>query len=166
MILGLSLDTFTQLHVVISLIAIVAGAVVVAKMLAGDDAPRWTALFLVTTILTSVTGFLFPFERVLPSHVFGVLSLLVLAPATAALYVFRLAGVWRWLYVIGALFAFYLNAFVAVVQAFQKVPPLTPLAPTQSEPPFLVAQLVLLAVFVYVGVLAVRRFRPAAVVAA
>jgi hypothetical protein len=162
MIFGLSIANFTLLHVAISLIAIVAGAVVVVKMLAGDDAPRWTALFLVTTLVTSVTGFFFPFDGVKPSHVFGILSLVVLVPAAAALYVFRLAGPWRWLYVVGALFAFYLNAFVAVVQAFQKIPVLTPLAPTQSEPPFLVAQLVLLGLFVYFGVLAVRRFRPAA----
>jgi hypothetical protein len=165
MILGLSIANFTLLHVTISLIAIVAGAVVVVKMLAGDGAPRWTALFLVATLATSVTGFFFPFQGLMPSHAFGILSLVVLTAAVAALYVFRLAGAWRWLYVVGTLVAFYLNAFVAVVQAFQKVPPLTPLAPTQSEPPFLVAQLVLLALFVYFGVLAVRRFRPVATAA-
>jgi hypothetical protein len=162
MIIGLSIATFTLLHVAISLFAIVAGAVMVAKMLAGEGAPRWTALFLVSTLVTSVTGFLFPFQGVMPSHVFGVLSLVVLGVAAAALYVFRLGGAWRWLYVAAALFAFYLNAFVAVVQAFQKIPTLAPLAPTQSEPPFLVAQLVLLALFICVGIAAVRRFRPAA----
>jgi hypothetical protein len=162
MILGLSLSAFTLVHVAISLMAIVAGAVVVAKMLAGGSAPRWTAVFLVTTLVTSVTGFFFPSQSLMPSHVFGVLSLIVLLPAAAALYVFRLRGPWRGVYVIGALVAFYLNAFVAVVQAFQKVPPLTPLAPTQSEPPFFAAQLVLLGLVIYAGIVALKRFRPLA----
>jgi hypothetical protein len=161
MILGLPLATFTAVHVVISLVAIVAGAIVVRRMLRGCSARRWTALFLAATIFTSVSGFLFPFNGLLPSHITGIVSLIVLVPAVAALYVFRLAGAWRWVYVVGAVTAFYLNVFVAVVQAFQKIPSLAPLAPTQSEPPFLVAQLAVLGIFVVLGFLAVRRFRPA-----
>jgi hypothetical protein len=160
MILGMSIATFTILHVVISLVAIVAGIVVVAEWVTGRRSGGWTTLFLTTTILTSVTGFFFPFTTLLPSHIFGVLSLVVLALALVALYVFRLAGAWRWIYVGGAVIALYLNVFVAVVQAFQKLPLLKPLAPTQSEPPFLVAQLVVLVLFVALGVLAVKRFQP------
>jgi hypothetical protein len=160
MILGLSTATFTVLHVVVSLFAILAGTVVVARMLGGRSAPRWTALYLAATLFTSASGFFFQSSGVMPSHVFGVLSLIVLAPAVAGLYVFRLAGPWRWIYIVGALIAFYLNVFVAVVQAFQKLPALQPLAPTQSEPPFLATQLVVLVLFVALGVVAVRRFHP------
>ena len=160
MVLGMSLGTFTLLHVVISLVGIVTGFVVVFGMLSARRLGTWTAIFLATTILTSVTGFLFPFERVLPSHIFGVISLVVLALARLGLYGYRLAGRWRWIYVVSALVALYLNSFVGVVQAFLKIPPLTSLAPTQSEPPFAIAQLVLLAAFIWLGVLAVRRFRP------
>jgi len=123
--------------------------------------PAWTAVFLATTILTSVTGFAFPFDRFLPSHWFGVISLVVLAVALLALYAFRLAGPWRRLFVAAAVVALYLNVFVAVVQAFQKLAFLQPLAPTQSEAPFLLAQLVVLAVFIVLGILAARRFQPA-----
>ena len=166
MILGLSLQAFTLVHVVISIVALAAGIVVVAGMLAGSRLPGWTALFLATTVLTSVTGFLFPATAILPSHIVGAISLAVLAIAIIALYGFRLAGAWRWIYVGSAIVAFYLNAFVAVAQAFLKVAVLQPLAPTQSEPPFLVAQLAVLAVFVALGILAVIRFRPAAIQAA
>lgn len=160
MIFGMSTATFTILHVIISLIGLLAGVVVAAGLISGRQSGGWTVLFLVTTIITSVSGFLFPFPKLLPSHIFGVISLVVLAIAVAALYFFRLAGAWRWVYVAGVLFALYLNAFVAVVQAFQKVPVLTPLAPTQSEPAFLIAQLVVLAIFVALGALALKRFRP------
>jgi hypothetical protein len=153
-------------HVVISIVALAAGIVVVAGMLAGSRLPGWTALFLATTVLTSVTGFLFPATAILPSHIVGAVSLAVLAIAITALYGFRLAGAWRWIYVGSAIVAFYLNAFVAVAQAFLKVAVLQPLAPTQSEPPFLVAQLAVLAVFVVLGILAAIRFRPAAIQAA
>jgi len=162
MILGMSLAVFTATHVVISLIGIVAGVVVLAGMLGARRRPGWTALFLSTTVLTSVTGFLFPSERVLPSHVVGVISLVVLAVALLALYRFRLTGAWRWLYVISAVLALYLNVFVGVVQSFQKLPALSRLAPTQSEPPFLIAQLVVLAIFVVLGIRAAIRFRPVA----
>jgi hypothetical protein len=116
----------------------------------------WTALFLATTVLTSVTAFFFPSTSFGPAHVVGVLSLVV--PAIVALYFFRLAGPWRWVYIVGAVLAVYLNVFVAVVQAFQKLPPLAALAPTQSEPPFLIAQLVVMAIFIVLGVVAVKRF--------
>jgi hypothetical protein len=160
MMLGLSLSAFTTLHVILSLIGIVAGLVVALGMLGGRRLPVLTAVFLITTVLTSVTGFLFPFHRLLPSHVFGIISLVVLAPALAGVYAFKLEGAWRWIYVVTALIALYLNVFVGVVQAFQKLSFLQPFAPTQSEPPFLVAQLVVLAIFLVVGFLGVRRFHP------
>jgi hypothetical protein len=120
----------------------------------------WTALFLAATVLTSVTGFLFHSQSFGPPHVVGVISLVILAVAIAALYAFRLARFWRLAYILGAVTALYLNAFVGVVQAFQKLSFLRPLAPTQSEPPFLVAQLVVLAICVALGVGAVKRFHP------
>lgn len=156
----MSLATFTAVHVVISLIGIGTGLVVMVGMLKSRPLPLWTAAFQFTTILTSVSGFLFPFERVLPSHVFGVISLVLLAVAVVGLYVYRLAGRWRWIYVVGSLVALYLNAFVGVVQAFGKLAFLQPLAPTGSEPPFAVAQLALLVLFVAAGYVAVRGYRP------
>jgi hypothetical protein len=162
MVLGMSLATFTLLHVVISLVGIATGFIVVYGMLNANRLSTWTAIFLATTILTSVTGFLFPFERVLPSHIFGVISLIVLAAALLGLYAYHLAGPWRWIYIVSALVALYLNSFVGVVQAFLKIPTLTSLAPTQSEPPFAIAQLVLLVAFIGLGVMAVRSFRPRA----
>jgi hypothetical protein len=162
MILGLSLPAFTTVHVAISLVGIASGIVVVLGMAAGHRLPGWTALFLATTILTSVSGFLFPFTQILPSHILGAISLVVLAVALIARYGFRLGGAWRWVYVVSAVLAFYFNAFVGVVQAFQKLPFLQALAPTQSEPPFAVAQAALLVVLAVLGFLAVRRFRPVA----
>jgi len=161
MVLGMSLAAFTQLHVILSLIGIGAGIVVLFGMLGGKRRPGWTALFLATTVLTSVTGFLFPFQQLLPSHIVGVISLVALAIALFALYVRRLAGSWRWIYVVTAVFALYLNCFVGVVQAFLKQPFLKPLAPTQTEPPFVIAQGVVLLIFVVLGFLAVRAFHPA-----
>jgi hypothetical protein len=160
MILGMSLSTFTTVHVIISLIGIVTGIVVVLGMLGGRKLGGWTAIFLAITALTSVTGFLFPFTKLLPSHVVGIISLVVLAVAVLALYAFHLDGPWRWIYVAGAILALYLNAFVAVVQAFQKLAFLQPLAPTQAEAPFIVAQVAVLAIFAALGLLAVRRFHP------
>src|SRR5258708_38724959 len=136
--LGMSLVTFTIVHTAISLIGIVSGFVVVYGMLGGKRLDRWTALFLLTTVLTSVTGFLFPFDHLLPSHKVGIISLVVLTVAIPARYVFHMVGAWRWIYVVGAAMALYLNVFVLVVQAFLKVSALTALAPTQKEPPFLV----------------------------
>lgn len=164
MVLGMSLETFTIVHVIISLVAIVAGLVVLVRMIGGGTIGSGTGgglngLFLVTTILTSVTGFFFPFRGLGPSYIVGVLSLVVLAVALFALYRRRLAGVWRALYADCAALALYLNVFVLVAQAFGKVPALKALAPTQSEPPFAVAQAVVLVVFVVAGFLAQRRFR-------
>ena len=158
--LGMSLLTFTIVHVIISLVGIVSGFVVLYGMFKADRMPTWTAVFLASTVLTSVTGFMFPFTEVKPSHIFGVISLVVLALALAGLYAFHLDGRWRSTYVISSLVALYLNTFVLVVQSFQKVPFLTPLAPTQSEPPFAVAQLALLVFTIWAGVKAVRAFRP------
>ena len=161
MIVGMSVPTFTTVHTVISLIGIFSGLVVLYGMFSSKRLEAWTAVFLVTTILTSVTGFFFPVEKILPSHIFGVLSLLVLAVTLAALYVYRLAGKWRWLYVASAVFALYLNVFVGVVQSFDKVPFLNALAPTQKDPPFIIAQALVLLLFIYFGIKAVRGFRPA-----
>ncbi len=158
MVLGMSLSTFTLLHVIISLAGIGAGFVVVYGLLNGKRLDGWTAIFLTTTVLTSVTGFLFPFEKLLPSHIVGCISLVVLAIAIWARYGGRLAGASRWIYVVTAAIALYLNCFVAVVQAFLKIPALHALAPTGSEPPFLVAQCVVLAVFVWLTWRAAKRF--------
>lgn len=160
MILGMSISTFTGVHVFLSLIGIVSGLVVLFGMLGARRLPGWTAEFLVTTVLTSVTGFFFPRDHLLPSHVVGIISLVLLALAILALYGYRLARSWRWIYVAGAVAALYLNVFVGVVQAFQKLTFLQPLAPTQSEPTFLVVQAVVLAVFVALGIVAVRSFHP------
>jgi hypothetical protein len=131
-------------------------------LLAGKLLRGWTALFLATTVLTSVTGFPLPPFGFDPPRAVGVLSLVLLAVALAALYVFHLSGAWRWLYVATAVAALYLNSFVAVVQSFQKLSFLKPLAPTQSEPPFLVSQIVVLVAFVVLGILAARKFHPKA----
>jgi hypothetical protein len=159
-ILGMSTSSFTVLHVLISLVGIAAGAVVVLGMLKNRRIERRTALFLATTVLTSVTGFLFHSASFGPPHVVGVISLVVLTVTIAALYAYRLHGAWRGIYIVGAVLALYLNVFVGVVQAFQKLSFLEPLAPTQSEPPFLVAQLVVMAAFIVLGIFAVIRFHP------
>jgi hypothetical protein len=153
------LAAFTLVHVVISLIGIGSGFVVLGGLLTRRRLDRWTAVFLTTTVLTSVTGFGFPVDRFLPSHAIAILSLLVLAVAIFARYARRLEGIWRPIYVVGAVVAFYFNFFVLVVQAFLKVPALNALAPTQTEAPFARAQLVVLIAFAVLGVLAVIRFR-------
>ena len=160
MTLGMSTSTFTLVHVVFSLVGIFAGLVVLFGMFSSKRLDAWTALFLATTVLTSVTGFFFPSDHILPSHVVGIVSLVVLAVAILARYVYRLTGAWRWTYIVGSVLALYLNVFVGVVQAFQKVPPLSALAPTQSEPPFVIAQVVVLVIFIVLGVFAVRSFHP------
>jgi hypothetical protein len=157
MILGMSVPTFTLIHVIISLIAIVAGLPVLIAMLRRQPTSSWTSLFLGMTVLTSVTGFLFH-SKFGPPHVIGVISLFVLAIALYAFYGARLAGRWRAVYVVTALTALYLNVFVAVVQTFQKVAFFHALAPTQAEPPFAIAQGIVLLAFVAAGVLAVKRF--------
>jgi uncharacterized membrane protein SirB2 len=162
MILGMSTATFTLVHVVLSLVGIFAGLIALFGMFASKKLEGWTALFLATTVLTSVTGFPFPRDHILPSHIVGVISLVVLAIAIYALYSRQLTGSWRWIYVLSAVVALYLNVFVAVVQSFLKVPALNSLAPTQSEPPFLVAQIVVLVIFIGLGIVAVRSFHPRA----
>src|ERR1700739_955364 len=157
MILGMTLSTFTLFHVVLSLVGIASGFIVVYGLVAGKRLDGWTAIFLIFTVLTSLTGFLFPFTHLLPSHVVGILSLLVLAVALVARYPRRLEGAWRRLYVVGAMVALYLNCFVLVVQMFLKAPALHALAPKGNEPPFLIAQLVLLAIFVWLTIAAVKR---------
>ena len=160
MVLGMSIETFTIVHVVISLMAIASGLVVLIGMLGSHRIPAWTAFFLLTTVLTSVTGFLFPIRGFTPAIGTGIVSCLVLAVALYALYGRHLAGAWRWIYVASAATALYFNVLVLIIQSFQKLPALKPLAPTQSEPPFLVAQLVALIAFLIVGTIAALRFRP------
>jgi hypothetical protein len=158
MILGMSLETFTIVHVIISLIAIASGLFVLYQMLNSRFAPGWTALFLATTVLTSVTGFMFPISSFTPGLGFGVISLVVLSIALYALYGQRFTGAWRWLYVVTAIFALYLNTFVLVVQSFQKIAVLNALA-SGSELPFAIAQGIVLIVFLALGYLGVCRFR-------
>jgi hypothetical protein len=158
MIWGLSTSTFTLIHVVLSLAGIFAGLVMMFGLVGGKRFDGWTAVFLATTVATSVTGFGFPFDHLLPSHKVGIVSLLVLPLAIAARYAFHLAGAWRRIYVITAAVALYLNIFVLVVQLFLKVPALQALAPTQKEPPFVIAQLAVLVLFGALAVLATIRF--------
>jgi hypothetical protein len=160
MVLGMSLSTYTFLHVLISLIGIGSGLVVMYGLLIGKRLDGITAIFLVTTVLTSVTGFGFPVEHLLPSHIVGIISLVVLAVAIPARYLFHLSGVWRPVFVIGSALALYFNVFVLVVQAFEKVPALKAMAPTQKEPPFLIAQLAVLLVFSILTIFATLRFHP------
>ena len=162
MVWGMTLGTFTAVHVVLSLIGIGAGLVVLIGLISGRHFGVWTALFLAATVLTCVTGFGFPVDHVLPSHIVGVVSLVVLA-LIVALYGLHLRGVWRAIYVVSAGLALYFNVFVGVVQAFLKVPALHALAPQQTEAPFVAAQLLVLAVFIVLTVVAARRFRGAAV---
>ncbi len=160
------LQVFTAFHVIISLIGIAAGFVVLFRWIKGLGLDRWNTIFLVTTIGTSVSGFGFPFTKFLPSHAFGILSLIVLSVSLYALYSRKLVGIWRPTYVITATFAQYLNFFVLIVQAFLKIPFFNSLAPTQSEPPFAIAHLLALVAFLVMGFLATRRFKTTAVGAA
>ena len=163
MILGLfSLSAYTVMHVVISLVGIATGFVVMAGMLKGRRLDTWTFWFLLFTLLTSITGYGFPFDHVLPSHIVGAISLAVLVIAIVARYAFNHAGAWRWIYVVTALLAQWLNVFVLVAQGFLKVPALKALAPTQSEPPFLIAQTVVMVLFIITGIAALRKFHPPA----
>ncbi len=160
MMIGMSVAAFTALHVVISIVAIVAGVVALVAMLKGRAPTGWTALFLVTTVLTSATGFLFPATGFTPAQGVGI-SLVLLAVALFALYAQHISGPWRWVYVLTAVPALFLNCFVLVAQSFQKLPFLRPLAPSGSELAFQLAQLVLLAIFVVAAVFAVRNFHSA-----
>jgi len=163
MMLGLSLSAVTTLHVVISLIGIVSGLVVLFGLFKSQSIPGMTAIFLITTILTNATGFMFPFDKLLPSHIIAILSLVLLAIACVALYGMNLSGAWRAIYLLTAIASLYLNVFVLVIQSFMKVGPLHALAPSipPSEPPFAVTQGVVLVLFVIAIIAAVRRFRPA-----
>ena len=170
MILGMSVAAFTQLHVIISLVAIISGIIVALGMLSARLMPGMTTLFLITTVATSVTGFMFdtPVDapRVIgsldPAKIIGLISLIFLGLAILALYGYKLAGSWRGVYVISAIVALYFNCFVLVVQSFQKIAFFHALAPTQKEPPFAVAQLMLLIVFIGLGIAAFKKFRPIA----
>jgi hypothetical protein len=157
MIFGIT--TFTLIHVLLSLVGIIAGLVVAGGLVAGKRLDGWTGLFLVTTVLTNVTGFGFPFVTFLPSHGVGILSLVVLPLVIVARYWKHLAGAWRGVYVVGTVLALYLNVFVLLAQLFLRLPALIVAAPTQTEPPFLVTQLVVLVLFVWLGRAAVKGFR-------
>ncbi len=152
----------TIVHTAISLVALATGPAVVADLLGSREREGVTKLFLAMALLTSATGFLFPFAQLLPSHVVGLVALLVLAVTIPARYRFGLRGAWRWVYAGGAVASLYLLVFVLIAQLFTKIPALTAAAPTLSEPPFAVTQGVTLAVFVVIGLLAVRRFHPTA----
>jgi hypothetical protein len=154
-----NLSTFTLVHVAISLLGIIAGLVLVGGLVAGTRLDRWFSLFLVTTAFTSLTGFGFPNTSVTPAQVVGGLSLVILAVAAVARHWRRLAGVWRTVFVVSSVAALYLNLFVLVVQLFAKTPALKELAPTQSEAPFVMTQLLLLALFVWLGRGAVKGLR-------
>ena len=159
MIWGMTPSIFTQVHVGLSLIGIGAGLIVMFGLLAGELRDRWITLFLATTVATSVTGFGFPFDHLLPSHKVGIISLVILTVAIVARYGLHLAGTWRRVYVVCAAIALYLNVFVAVTQAFLKIPVLTALAPTQAEPPFAIVQLAVLALFIALTIVATKKPR-------
>jgi len=150
---------FTLVHILISVLGIIAGLVVVGGFVAGAQLGGWTSLFLVTTILTSATGFFFPFTSVTPAHIVGALSLVLLVVCLVALYAQGLRGRWRSTYVITAVAALYLNVFVLVVQLFAKTPALAELAPTQQEPPFALTQALILGLFIWLGRVSLRGFR-------
>lgn len=153
------LTILTIVHTLISLAGIATGFIVSFGLIGGKRLDRWTAWFLATTVATSVTGYFFPVHQILPSHIVGAISLVVLAIATYARYARRLAGGWRSTYVAGAVAALYFNVFVLVVQLFLKVPSLKALAPTQKEPPFAIAQGIVLVAFIALGFLAMKGFR-------
>jgi len=154
------LQIYTIVHVLISLVGIFTGLIVLFGMLAGNRLDGWTKWFLITTVLTSVTGFFFPFHGFTPAIALGIMSLFVLAIAIFARCSRQLAGHWRWIYVICAVTALYFNVFVGIVQSFEKIPALQAMAPTQTEPPFKHTQVVVLALFILLGIVAVIRFRP------
>ena len=153
------LTAFTLFHTALSLVQLVSGIVVVIELMGSRSSGPWILVYLVSAIATSVTGFLFPVDKFLPSHAFGIISLVLLLLVILARYTFHLAGAWRLIYVVGLVITVYLDAFVAVVQAFLKIPALHALAPAGSEPPFAIAQGVLLVIFVGLGIAAARNFR-------
>ena len=159
MVLGMSIAAFTMLHVIISLIAIGTGFIVLFGLINSKLLSPWNVVFLVTTILTSLTGFAFPNDKVTPGIILGVLSMIVLAIAIAALYIFHLKGGWRRTYAITAMIALYFNVFVLIAQTFEHVPAFHALAPTGTETPFKVAQLLLLILFIVLITAAAKKFR-------
>jgi hypothetical protein len=161
MVLGMSIPAFTVMHVGISLLAIATGLVVFLGMMKNRRLETWTAVFLVTTVATTLTGFMFPIVKLTPAIVVGAISSLTLGVAIVALYLQRLAGPWRWIYVASAVVSLYFNCFVLVVQTFQKIAFFNALAPTQQEPPFVVAQALVLVLFAAGGLFAAKRFQPA-----
>ena len=161
MVFGMSLATYTLIHVITSLIGIGSGLIVLFGMFAGKRLDAMTGLFLATTVLTSLTGFFFPFAHVTPGIVLGILSLVVLAIAVPARYSFHMLGKWRTTYVITAVIALYFNCFVLIAQSFLKVPALHAVAPKENEPPFAIAQGILFVLFIVAGILAVKKFRSA-----
>ncbi|PYJ21131.1 MAG: hypothetical protein DME92_07520 [Verrucomicrobia bacterium] len=154
------LQIYTVIHTLISRVAIFSGLVVVVGMLGGKRLDGWTKWFLITAVATTITGFFFPFHGFTPAIGLGIISLPFLALTIFARYAKRLAGPWRWIYVIGAVICLYFNLFVAVVQTFEKIPALHAMAPTQTEPPFKLTQLVVLLVSVLLAIVAAIRFRP------
>lgn len=153
------LAAFTAFHVLLSLVGIVAGFVVIAGMMSSKRLDGWTTIFLDTTIATSVTGYMFPVDRIMPAHILGALSLIVLTIAVLGRRRLHLSDGWRRAYVISSVTALYFNVFVLVVQMFQKIPALKALAPTQAEPPFQIAQLIVLVTFLALGTRATMKFR-------
>jgi len=154
------LHIYTVIHTLISLIAIFTGIVVLFGMLGGKRLDGWTKWFLVTAVATTITGFFFPFHGFTPAIGLGIISLPFLALTIFARYAKHLTGPWRWIYVIGAVICLYFNLFVAVVQAFEKIPALHAMAPTQTEPPFKLTQLVVLLGSALLAIVAAIRFRP------
>jgi hypothetical protein len=153
------LDALTRIHTILSLGAIVTGAAAIVGLFRDGHFRTWTRWFLLTAVITSVTGFFFPYAGLTPAMIVGVVALAILAVVLIAFYQFRLARAWRWIYAVGMVASLYLLVFVGVVQAFQKIAYLSALAPTQSESPFVIAQLVTLAFFIVIGVLAARGYQ-------
>jgi hypothetical protein len=160
-VLGMSLSTFTHLHVALSLMGILSGLIVLLGMLGSEPLHAVTSLFLATTVLTSLTGFLYPFHGITPGIVIGMLSLIMLLAAILARYTFHFSGPWRWIYVVSSVIALWFNVFVFIVQSFEKIPSLHAMAPTQSEPPFKITQLIVLLTFIVLAIRAVKKFHPA-----
>ena len=154
------LHIYTIIHALISLIAIFTGLIVVFGMIGGKRLDGWTKWFLITAVLTTVTGFFFPFHGFTPAIILGIITVPVLAITIYARYSRQLAGAWRWIYVVGAVMSLYFNLFVLVVQLFEKVPALRAIAPTQTESPFKLTQLAVLIVSILLGIVAVVRFHP------
>ena len=162
----MDITTVTLFHTIISIVAIAAGLVVVGGLIAGVRIDGWTGIFLVTTAVTSITGFFLPFSKLLASHWIGIVSLVILPFVIAARYWKQLRGGWRGIYVVGTVLVLYLNFFILLVQLFRRIPALLVAAPRQTEPPFVLTQLLVLALFAWLGIAAFRRFRPQAVVTA